>query len=146
MLNLSLPKVKLLRLETSDEGTFGKLYAQAKSWYSGELPWLDNAPGKSCIPVGTYECHYTYSPSFKRNLYLVGGVSSRSGIRIHPANFMGTSPLRCDLLGCIALGTRFGTMDGQKALILSTPALTEFELTMEYKPFLLEITNVWTSR
>jgi hypothetical protein len=79
-------------------------------------------------------------------MYLLLGTSPRAGIRKHPANFMGdrTKGLRSQLYGCIALGERLGWMDGQKALLLSAPAVRRFEDYMERKPFRLEVINAWT--
>lgn len=53
-----------------------------------------------CIPAGEYFIELTYSPTFKRDLYLVKDVINRDGIRIHPANHIN------DLLGCIGIGLR----------------------------------------
>ena len=43
------------------------------------------------------------------------------------------------LNGCISLGERLGWMDGQKAVLISRPAVTDFEITMQRKPFILEV-------
>lgn len=76
-------------------------------------------------------------------MYLLLGTDPRAGIRKHPANFMGDDRMgyRRQLNGCIALGERLGWMDGQKALLLSAPAVRRFEDHMQRKPFLLEIRN-----
>jgi len=70
-------------------------------------------------------------------------VPGRAGIREHSANFMGDAKkgFHCQLNGCIAPGERLGWMDGQKAVLLSAPALRRFEMHMEHKPFTLEIRN-----
>ena len=52
-----------------------------------------------CIPAGEYTLKWTFSPTFKRNMYLVI-MQTRQGIRVHSGNDMN------DLLGCIALGMR----------------------------------------
>lgn len=70
-----------------------------------ELPWLNNARAKSCIPAGTYTARLTMSPRFKRELWLIDGVPNRSGIRIHAANFAH------QLHGCIALGMQSVDID-----------------------------------
>lgn len=95
----------------------------------------------SCVPAGTYRCIFTNSPRFGRCLYLVGPVLARSGIRIHPANLMGDSSkgFHCQLNGCIALGEKLGWMDGQKAVLLSVPAVRELEEHFNGRAFTLEI-------
>ena len=135
--------VLLTRLDQSAQGTFGRFSAGALSLYTGELPWLENAPSVSCIPAGTYRCVWTNSPRFGRPMYLVDGVRSRAGIRFHAANLMGAAPYRSQLNGCIALGERLGHLDGQKALLLSAPAIRRFEQHFAGKPFTLEITDGW---
>jgi hypothetical protein len=76
-------------------------------------------------------------------MYLILGTDPRGGIRAHSANFMGDDTLgyKKQLNGCIALGEKLGWMDGQKALLLSTPAVRRFESYMGQKPFKLEIIN-----
>lgn len=130
----------LERLETSDHGTFGRVLIDGRTLFTGELPDRDNAPNVSCIPAGTYRCAWTFSPAFKRFMYAVLGVPGRSGIRIHSANLMGAKPpYLAQLNGCIAVGERLGTMDGQKAVLRSAPAVRCLEEAMERKPFDLEV-------
>lgn len=125
--------IKLQRLETSPQGTFGLLKIDGHSFYSLELPWRDNAPNVSCIPAGSYKSTMTYSPRFKRQMYLLEGVKGRAGVRIHPAN------LSSQLNGCLALGLRRGQIDGVKAVLLSQPAIRQFEQILDGKDFVLEI-------
>jgi len=131
----------LQRLESSAQGTFGRLIAGRLALFSGELPWRDNAPSISCIPAGTYQCLLTNSPRFGRPLYLVGPVRGRAGIRIHPANVMGdrAKGYLCQLNGCIALGEHIGWMDRQKAILSSVTALRLLETYFSGRPFELTI-------
>jgi hypothetical protein len=133
--------VLLERLETGDAGTFGRITADGLVLYTGELPDRDNAANVSCIPAGTYTCSYTYSPRFRRLMYGIEPVPGRAGVRIHSANFMGDSAkgLRCQLNGCIALGERLGKMDGQKAVLLSAPAVRRFVDLMAGETFKIEV-------
>ena len=140
-----LPHVVIERAESGDQGTFGQLYApNGFRRYTGELPDRGNAPNISRLePAGRYEAIWTYSPRFRRYMYILIGTAPRAGIRAHSANFMGddTKGYRRQLNGCIALGERLGWMDRQKALLLSAPAVREFEMTMQRQPFQLEIVN-----
>lgn len=74
-------------------------------------------------------------------MYLVDRVASRSGIRLHSANFMGddSKGYRRQLNGCISLGEKLGTMDDQRALLVSSPAIRRFERLMGQQQFELEI-------
>lgn len=129
------------RFDQSDQGTFGRFVAQGLSLFSAELPARGNAPSISCIPPGAYSATLTHSPRFGRPLYLIAPVSDRTGIRCHAANLMGDTALgfKSQLNGCIALGERLGYIDGQKALLLSAPAMRRFEAYFKGKTFILEI-------
>lgn len=138
-----MERLTLTRLESGDQGTFGRITAKGVSFFTGELPWRDNRNDVSCIPPGLYACRWTYSPRFKRNVYLIDGVPGRFGVRIHSANLMGANPPhRCQLNGCLALGERMGWIDGQKAVLLSKPAVRRFESLMGGENFDLEVKNV----
>lgn len=134
-------KVTLERLESTDQGTFGRIFFGHNWLYTGELPDRDNQVNISCIPKGDYQVLWTYSPAFKRMMYLVTDVDGRSGIRIHPANLMGDTSkgFKSHLYGCIALGEKRGWLGGQKAVLLSRPAVRMFEDVLERQPFELEI-------
>jgi hypothetical protein len=135
-------KALLSRFYTSDQGTFGRLRVENKTWFSGELPFRNNENDFSDIPEGFYECSWTWSNHFKRYTYELR-VPGRFGVRIHPANFFGDAKkgLRCQLEGCICLGEKVGQMEGQRAILLSAPAIREFETLMNKQPFLLEVKN-----
>lgn len=137
----SLGKVYLTRFDSSDQGTFGKLETRGFSCFTVELPWRDNKRGISCIPRGKYDVVWNYSPSFKRDMYLIKDVPGRSGIRVHSANFAGDEQkgYRKQLYGCIAPGEKVGILDEQKAVLLSRVATKKFEDHMERKPFTLVI-------
>jgi hypothetical protein len=141
---MALPVVWIERHETGDQGTFGRIIApRGLILFTGEQPWRDNATGLSCIPLGTYRSVWTWSRAFKRMMYLLLDTDPRVGIRAHSANLMGdlAKGHRSQLQGCIALGERLGWIEGQKALLLSAPAVRRFETTMDRQPFMLEIVN-----
>ena len=133
----------LTRLDSSDQGTFGQLTFGSFSCYTGELPWRDNAPLISCVPTGNYTVVWTPSPRFRKYTYRLLNVEGRSGVLIHSSNLMGDLALgfRAQLLGCISFGERLGVMDGQKALLVSRPAVRNFEQLMKQQTFILEIRN-----
>ena len=137
--------LKIERFETSDQGTFGRIKFDDKIYFTLELPWRDNVNNISCIPSGIYRCDFTVSQRFHRKLYLVGKVAGRTGIRIHSANLAGNKDLgfKCQLNGCIAIGEKLGTIDGQKAVLLSVSAVRKLESFLEKKSFTLEIIDVY---
>lgn len=132
------------REKSCDEGTFGTLIIEGITWccFTGELPWRDNAIGKSCIPIGTYECVWHKSPKFGW-CYRVKNVPGRSHILIHAANFMGdrSKGFKSELNGCIALGNNIGIIPSnlQKAIIDSRVAVNKFASILKNEPFKLII-------
>lgn len=122
-----MKRVILARDSTGDEGTFGTLRLEDSHWASGELPWRDNQPDISCVPPGTYVAKWQLSPRHGWCYHLLG-VPGRSGVEIHPANWMGDASkgYRCDLRGCVALGIAAGRLEGQNALLESRDAVAAF--------------------
>jgi hypothetical protein len=136
--------VTLERLETGPEGTFGRLWLSGKTYYTGELPFRDNLSSISCILPGRYKVAWAWSPRFRRHTYRLLGTDPRAGILVHSANLMGDRAFgfRSQLNGCIALGKKLGWIEGQKALLLSRPAVSDFEAVLNRQPFELEIVYV----
>jgi hypothetical protein len=125
--------IRLERHEQSAQGTFGRLVLPAWSCFTVEREWRENLAGNSCIPPGAYTARWVFSPRFKRPTYRLVGTEPRVGILVHAAN------LARQLNGCIALGLSLGWMDGVKAVLLSAPAVREFEMRMGGAPFEMEI-------
>jgi len=116
----------LTRRASSDAGTFGTLVLDnGWSCFTGELPWRQNLPDKSCILPGTYPVVWALSPRHGM-CYHVQHTLGRSDVEIHSANWMGDESLgyKCELKGCIALGTATGTLDGQLAVLHSKDAIS----------------------
>lgn len=136
--------VTLTRKEQSDEGTFGELKTPGFSCVTGELPWRDNEPNKSCIPAGEYEC-FPYSSQKYPAAYEVSKVPGRSAILIHQGNLCGDvdKGFQSNVQGCILLGTATGNLSGQKAVLNSKDALTSFVKFMNNQPFKLVIKEDW---
>ena len=121
--------VILIRDETGPQGTFGRLKVMETGFtcYTAELPWLDNARGKSCIPEGTYGATYmarSASGKFKE-VYHLHEVEGRSGILLHAGNYAGDKDkgFEAHSDGCILIGQLRGVLDGQQAVLASRAAL-----------------------
>ena len=136
----------LVRQPSTDLGTFG-VFAIADSNFtcvSLELPWQDNQPNISCVPVGSYMCTWRWSQSHNRNVYHVENVPGRTAVEIHSAN------ITAQLLGCICLGMGIaifpaGTFSGievaTKGVQGSKIAVASFEQIMNQTNFTLVISN-----
>ena len=137
----------LTRQHSADDGTFGILRLAGEDdgaqWYTCELPDRNNQPGISCIPPGTYRALWLLSPVHGW-CYHLQAVPGRSEIEIHPANYCGDKALglKCDLRGCIALGTDLGVLEGQRALLNSRAALRAFHERMNGEELELTIIGI----
>jgi len=104
----------LHRLPEAGGATAGDMEVGSRSLFTLELPWLNNSPDKSCVPIGRYELVPYDSPSHgptwclrNPDLKIMGcdALSPdqvingyRSFCELHSANWAR------QLLGCIALG------------------------------------------
>lgn len=129
----------LIRAATTDQGTFGLLSVPGWTCHTVELPWRDNARQRSCIPVGSYIVIPHRSPRFGRCLW-VQDVPARSGILLHGGNYAGDVEVgwRSHSFGCILPGLRRGVLDGQQAVLQSTPAVLRL-VDIMLEPFKLMI-------
>ncbi len=143
-------KVELHRIETSEQGTFGKLYVDDKFLCcTGELPRFagdpseENERGTDCIPAGTYRCEVRPSAKFGGLMYEVKNVPDRDAILIHKGNYCGdkSKGYKSDVLGCIILGESFSKDGGQKIVSASKVAYDKFRALMNDEPF--ELTISW---
>lgn len=134
----SLPIVTIVRKATKKQTTGILTASNAGASFACktvERPWLNNANSISCIPTGTYQVKWTFSPKFMKYTYQVMDVPNRSGIRVHSANFYS------QLEGCIALGDALVDInaDGELDTINSKKTIALFENFMQKKPFTLII-------
>lgn len=135
--------VTITRTKSTKDATYGnlrviqndKVLFECKTL---ERPWVDNKNNVSCIPPGTYDVMKTYSNRFKKPLYLIDKVPGRSGVRIHPANFVS------QLEGCIALGDKFADINNDGILDVTNSVATQkkFDEVMNNMPFKLELIDL----
>ncbi|SKA51191.1 DUF5675 family protein [Enterovibrio nigricans] len=126
-----------------DEGSFGTLHRQDGSQVCvmAERADLNNAPGKSCIPEGTYQLLPHDSPKFgscyaleARTLGVTRyGPSLRTHILIHKAN------LPSQLQGCLAPGVHFGELHGEWGVMKSGAAFDALMKELGGEPAMLTI-------
>lgn len=92
----------------------------------------------SKIKPGVYPCKLTWSPKFKKYLWLITGVEGHEGIRIHSAN------IDDELDGCVAPGLKYGEWeDGSRCILQSKKALKKFmDLQGDCKEFKLIVESM----
>ena len=117
-MNLTLQRLTL----STTEGNLGRLLTEDGSpvCFTLELPWLNDAPDRSCIPAGVYAARWGPTGKHPDGVYTLYGDADRSYIEIHIANY--TS----ELLGCIAVGESMGGTGGEPAVWNSAEAYATF--------------------
>jgi hypothetical protein len=90
------------------------------SLYTIERPDLDNVPMLSRIPAGDYTCVRTWYHKGGYDTYEITDVPGRTRILFHKGNVMK------DVNGCIAVGTMFGMLGRDMAVLRSGEAFGLF--------------------
>jgi len=131
--------VFLERFDTGDQGTLGNFVTDGFSCKTIELPWLDNMENISCVPAGIYTVVLRKSPRFGWVYWLKDCI--REYILTHWGNLAGNmdSGFKTHSLGCILQGKWHGTLNGQKAVLLSRPTVNAFIDFMKGADFKLDI-------
>lgn len=113
--------ILITRAPSTENGTFGILSIDGvPTCLTCELPWLNNAPDKSCIPIGSYTAIRHDSPDHPHT-WEVQNVPNRTGILLHNGN------TKNDSLGCIIVGSSFGTVDSLPAVLNSNTTLANLQ-------------------
>jgi hypothetical protein len=126
--------IYLTRIQMYETCTRGLLVDadSGEVFYTLERPWLDNASNISCIPKGTYTCKWHLSPTFGW-VYLVTDVPDRSFILFHSGNVVRHTK------GCILIGSRFGRLGNDPAVLSSKPATRKFFDLLDKQDFTLKV-------
>ncbi|MCG8635430.1 MAG: DUF5675 family protein [Desulfobacterales bacterium] len=137
--------IYLTRLCRSDQGTEGRLSIPALNFSCPclELPWRDNKPNISCIPPGTYPLAWRESRRWKA--FHIQNVPGRSFILIHSGNFAGDVAMgwKTHVHGCVLLGTKFGRLKGQRAILVSRPMVRRFNTVLRGRKARITIKEQW---
>ncbi len=121
-------------------GTEGLLIHNNFHLWTLELPYRNNIPQKSCIPMGEYIC-MPYSSKKYPNVYHVTNVPNRSSILIHWGNFAGDieKGYKTHVQGCILVGKTLGYINKQRAILSSRIAFEELKKYIGKTKFILKI-------
>ncbi|MGE4520642.1 MAG: DUF5675 family protein [Desulfobacteraceae bacterium] len=117
--------VELIRLEESDQGTFGVLKIDKEMFcLTLEQDDEENMVNESSIPAQQYICRRVDSDKYG-DTFEVTGVPGRSHILFHSGNFVENTK------GCILLGSEFGQINGKRAVLSSGRAFYRFMAELE---------------
>lgn len=113
-------KLKIIRVEESDQGTFGVMLINDVAFcVTLEPPDKDNQRDMSSIPPGAYTCRRVQSPRHGTT-FEITHVPNRSHILFHAGNVVGHTK------GCILLGQYFGKLRGERAVLNSGNTFRQF--------------------
>lgn len=113
-----MDNIKISRLETGEDGTFGALSLNKGLFcWSLEPPWEDNVKVIPCLPTGQYLCEKMYSNTHKCDVLWAKGVDGRDDVFIHPGNIVTQTE------GGILVGAYIGTYHDRKAVLRSRNTL-----------------------
>lgn len=129
-------KLELTRYAYLDDMTLGRIKTPEFELQTIERPWKPNTEGlggvlrESCVPDGDYSLIPHSSERFPGTFALVnealgvwyqqrppGQSWGRTAILIHVGNFVQ------DVVGCIAVGVKAGTLNGRHAVLGSKDAM-----------------------
>jgi hypothetical protein len=122
-----MKRPKILRYESTSEGTFGVLILEGK-FFSYTLEPQDP------IPYGQYAISIYNSPKFGK-VYKLENVPEHDYIEIHAGNTIKDTSL------CILLGASIGKINGIKAVLSSRQTVSAFTCKLEYNDDILNIVN-----
>lgn len=120
-----------------DKGTFGHLFLPSgEVLCTVEKPWMDNAPFKSCIPIGVYDVEHR---RFNRGGYdalEIMDVKKRTHILFHIGNYVE------NVVGCVGVNTEFGSRGREWCGLGSKKAFNKLMLECkDENEIMLTITN-----
>ena len=130
-------RIAIRRLRHTNHGTQGVLLTPTGAFSNTlELPWKSNSPKISCIPCGIYKGVIRRSPKFGL-IYEVQFAAGRSYILIHSGNLAGdiSKGLKSHVEGCILLGSYWGVINNQLAIMNSRPTVRRFMEMMNNETF-----------
>ena len=133
-----IPTVRLIRVEESNQGTFGNLLICSQVFcVTLECPDKLNERNISSIPAQQYQCIKIHSPQFGETFEIVD-VPGRSHVLFHPGNLL------IHTEGCVILAQYFGKLYGDRAVRNSGTTFKHFMKVMkEIKEFNLTIVECY---
>lgn len=117
--------MKLIRMESNDDGVFGALVVDGFVLAATlEPPDLNNRRNASCIPTGAYFCRRIQSSRFG-STFEICAVPDRDNILFHAGNRVE------DTSGCVLLGQYWGKLSGDRAVLNSGKTFDKFMKLMK---------------
>ena len=127
------------RLIESDQGMESLFLHDSFKCNIFELPWRNNERNISCIPSGIY--NLVPAKWRGKDVFLIKDVDGRTGVLTHWGNFAGDvlKGFKSDTLGCLLTGSKWGWINGQRAVLLSRVTFRNLWFHFNGEPFTLQI-------
>lgn len=110
-------KARIVRVENTDQGALGVLLLNDEIFCCTLEPDKDETK-KLYIPAGTYGCYRFHGTKWPNTFEI--NVPGHTAVLFHAGN------VEADTLGCILLGSSFGKLKGQRAVLNSGTTFKEF--------------------
>lgn len=108
---------KIIRCEQTINGALGVLLIDGQIFCCTLQPDAAD-PKRFCIPAGDYLCKRFHGSKWKNTFEII--VDGHTALLFHPGN------LEKESLGCILLGSSFGKLNGQRAVLNSGKTFDSF--------------------
>lgn len=109
--------MKLIRVDVSPQGAVGVLIIDGEAFCCSLQP-DDKDPLRYFIPDGDYLCKRFHGTKWKNTFEII--VKGHTALLFHAGN------VEADTKGCTILGSSFGKLKGQRAVLNSGATFTEF--------------------
>lgn len=126
------------RHDNNELGCYGSLAIGNFDCYTLELPWYDNTPNISCIPIGRYTASIDKNVTIgKQYVIRLQDVPNRTGILIHVGNYTD------EIAGCILVGNKQITNNIKKMVTNSRHTMGKLLAEIEFDDeFYIDISKI----
>lgn len=112
--------------------TIGLITYEDLTFFTLELPWLQNSKNISCYPSGVYKCRKIVSQSLGSCIEVMD-VPERTYIRIHAGNYLS------QIQGCTLVGTGIRNIDTDTPMITNSKDSLEKLMAKLPTEFMIEV-------
>ena len=127
--------VRIVRVENSDQGALGVLLINDEIFCCCLEPDRDDK-AKLYIPQGLYDCFRFHGTKWPNTFEIK--IPGHTAVLFHAGN------VEADTLGCVLLGSSFGKLKGQRAVLNSGATFKEFlVVTKDVDKFTLFVTDCY---
>ena len=130
--------IHIERYDNNELGCYGLLAVGSFDCYTLELPWHNNTPNISCIPIGCYIASVDKNITIGKQFVIrLQDVSNRTGVLIHVGNYT------TEIAGCILVGNKQVTNSVKRMVTNSRHTMGKLLAEVEYDDeFYVDISKI----